>query len=365
MRSKKTILWLCVFALAGCRHSAPTTQPSRTYAVIGIEPGEIALETSYPASIQGKQDIDIFPKVSGFIEKVCVKEGEAVKKGQSLFLLEQVTFQAALQTARANVEAARAAVATAQLTYDSKQELFAREVVSQFDLSMAENQLLTAKAQLAQAEAMEVDAKNNLTYTVVKSPSDGVVGTLPYREGTLVSASMPRPLTVVSDNSRMYVYFSLPESELLTLSRTHGHTGRAIESMPEIRLRLNDGSLYDYTGRIETISGLIDASTGAVSLRAEFPNPEGLLRSGGSGNVMIPVSYADAVVIPQSATFEIQDKIYVYRHVDGTARQTLVSVARENNGRDYIVQSGLAPGEEIVVEGVGLLRDGMEINVQK
>lgn len=365
MRSKKTILLLSLSILVGCKSNVPTTQPSRSYPIMAIQPSAIETRTLYPASIQGKQDIDIFPKVSGFIEKVSVKEGETVRKGQTLFILEQVTYKAALQTAQANVEAAKAAVATARLTYDSKKELFAREVISQFDLSVAENQYLSAQAQLALAEAMEVDARNNLSYTVVKSPANGVVGTLPYREGTLVSPSMPQPLTVVSDNSAMHVYFSLPESELLSMTRRYGQTGAALESMPDVRLELNDGSTYAYPGRIETISGVIDPSTGSVSLRAEFPNTEGLLRSGGSGNVVIPVSYTDAIVIPQSATFELQDKIFVYKNVDGVARQTLIGVARENNGREYIVQSGLAVGDQIVSEGVGLLRDGTEINVQK
>ncbi|MCC8036011.1 MAG: efflux RND transporter periplasmic adaptor subunit [Rikenellaceae bacterium] len=326
---------------------------------VGIS--DIELETAYPANIAGQQDIEIFPKITGFIERVCIREGEVVRKGQTLFMLEQVQHQAALNTARANVEAAKAQVATARLNYQSKLELFSNNVVSQFDLSTAENNMLTAQAQLAQAEAQEVDARNNLSYTLVKSPADGIVGTLPYREGTLVGPSMPKPLTTVSDNSAMHVYFSMPESQLLGLIRRYGSTSAALEHMPDITLRLSDGSVYPVKGRIETISGIIDPSTGAVSVRAGFPNPGGLLRSGGSGNVIIPSTFENALIIPQSATFEIQDKIYAFRSDGGKARQTLISVAKVNNGRDYIVESGLKAGEIIITEGVGMLRDGMEV----
>ncbi|MCD7970799.1 MAG: efflux RND transporter periplasmic adaptor subunit [Alistipes sp.] len=352
-------MWLVLGT--GCTEQPPAPQAG-SYSLTEVSLNNIELETAYPANIAGQQDIEIFPKITGFIERVCVREGEEVRKGQTLFILEQVQHQAALQTARANVEAARAQVATAQLNYDSKRELFANNVVSQFDLSTAQNNLLTAKAQMAQAEAQEVDARNNLSYTLVKSPADGIVGTLPYREGTLVNPSMPRPLTTVSDNSAMHVYFSMPESRLLGMIRRYGSTSAALEQMPDVTLGLSDGSVYPLSGRIETISGVIDPSTGAVSVRAGFPNPGGLLRSGGSGSVIIPSSFENALIIPQSATFEIQDKIYVYRVDTGTARQTLITVAKVNNGRDYIVESGLKAGDMIITEGVGMLRDGMDVS---
>ena len=250
------------------------------------------------------------------------------------------------------------------MTYDSKQELFRQNVVSEFDLSTAHNSLLTAKAQLAQMKAQEVSARNNLSYTVVKSPSNGVVGTLPYRVGALVSASLPEPLTTVSDNSDMYVYFSMTENQLLNLIRRYGSKEEALKQMPEIDLMLNDNSAYSQKGKIETISGVIDRSTGTVSLRAVFPNKEGLLHSGGAGNVVIPVQKNGAVVIPQAATFEIQDKVYVYKVVDGKAQSTPVQVTRVNGGKEFIVDEGLTAGEVIVTEGVGLLREGTPIKAK-
>ena len=214
----KAAVLACCMAAVGCKQ-APMTMGPGEYAVMTIATTDREIPSNYSATIRGRQDIAIYPQVSGTISQLCVNEGQKVAKGQTLFIIDQVPYKAALQTAEANVEAAKAGVATAQLTYDSKKELFARNVVSQFDLSTANNNLLTAKAQLAQAEAQRVNAANTLSYTVVKAPTDGVVGTLPYRVGALVSASIPQPLTTVSDNSEMYVYFSMTENQLLALTR--------------------------------------------------------------------------------------------------------------------------------------------------
>ena len=340
---------------------APTEQGPAQYGVTTIATTDREIQSNYSATIRGRQDIDIYPQVSGTISELRVTEGQSVSKGQTLFIIDQVPYKAALQTAEANVAAAKASVATAQLTYDSKKELFAKSVVSQYDLSTAENTLLTAKAQLAQAEAQRVNAANNLSYTVVKAPANGMVGTLPYRVGALVSASMPQPLTTVSDNSEMYVYFSMTENQLLNLTRKYGSIANTLKNMPDIQLQLNDGSIYDQTGRIESISGIIDTSTGSVQLRAAFPNKGGLLHSGGAGSIILPVNYTDCIVVPQVATFELQDKVYVYKVVDGKATSSMIDVEKINNGREYIVKSGLIPGDVIVAEGVGLLREGTPI----
>ena len=340
---------------------APTEQGPAQYGVTTIATTDREIQSNYSATIRGRQDIDIYPQVSGTISELRVTEGQSVSKGQTLFIIDQVPYKAALQTAEANVAAAKASVATAQLTYDSKKELFAKSVVSQYDLSTAENTLLTAKAQLAQAEAQRVNAANNLSYTVVKAPANGMVGTLPYRVGALVSASIPQPLTTVSDNSEMYVYFSMTENQLLNLTRKYGSIANTLKNMPDIQLQLNDGSIYDQTGRIESISGIIDTSTGSVQLRAAFPNKGGLLHSGGAGSIILPVNSTDCIVVPQVATFELQDKVYVYKVVDGKATSSMIDVEKINNGREYIVKSGLVPGDVIVAEGVGLLREGTPI----
>lgn len=355
------LLAACCLAAAGCQE-APTVQTGAAeYEMITVEPTDRTLSSTYSATIRGRQDIDIYPQVGGTLTQVCVTEGQRVKKGQSLFIIDQVPYRAALQTATANVKAAEAALATARLTYDSRQELYRQNVVSEFDLSTAKNSLLAAEAQLAQAKAQEVNARNNLSYTVVKSPADGVVGTLPYRVGALVGANMPQPLTTVSDNSNMYVYFSMNESQLLNLIRQYGSKDEVLKQMLPIDLILSDRSQYAQKGKIETISGVIDRSTGTVSLRAVFPNENGLLHSGGTGNVVLPVEKSGALVIPQSATFEIQDKRFVYKAVDGKAVSVPVQVTRVNGGKEFIVDEGLAAGDVIVAEGVGLLREGMPV----
>ena len=359
----KAAVWACCLAAVACGQ-APTAMGPGEYAVMTIAQTDREIPTNYSATIRGRQDIDIYPQVSGTIWQLCVNEGQNVSKGQTLFIIDQVPYKAALQTAEANVAAAEASVATAQLTYDSKKELFARKVVSQFDLSTAENNLLTAKAQLAQAEAQRVNAANNLSYTVVKAPSNGVVGTLPYRVGALVSASMPQPLTTVSDNSTMYVYFSMTENQLLNLTRRYGSIAETLKNMPDVQLLLNDGSLYELSGRVESISGVIDTSTGSVSLRAAFPNPNGLLHSGGSGNVVLTSTFKDCIVVPQNATFEIQDKVFAYKVMDGKAVSAPLTVEKISDGKEYIVTSGLVPGDVIVTEGVGLMREGTPIRAK-
>lgn len=354
-----------VLTLAGCKNTAEYSQPIPEYAAMTVAPANKTLSTSYPASIRGRQDIEILPQVSGFITRLCVEEGQPVKKGTLLFVIDQVPYQAALTTARANVEAAGAGVATAQLAYESKKELFDKNVVSDYELKMAENNLLTAKAQLAQAKAQELSAANNLSYTEVRSPANGVIGTLPYRTGALVSASIPQPLTTVSDNSEMYVYFSMTENQLLSLVRQYGSKDKALKSMPMIELQLNDRTVYPDKGVIETISGVVDPSTGSVSVRGVFPNKTGLLHSGSSGNIILSSVHQDGIVIPRSATFEIQDKVFVYRIIEGKTHSVQINVERLSGGQDYIVTSGLAVGDEIITEGVGLLRDDMPVAVKK
>ena len=357
-----TLAISCLFFVS-CKE-VQQAQVEQKYEVSKVGLSSRTLERNYTASIEGKQDIDIYPQVSGFITKVVASEGGVVKKGETLFVIDQVPYIAALNTSKANLEAAKATVATAQLTYDSKKELFAQNVISKFELQMAENNLLTAKAQLAQMDALLVNAKNNLSYTTVKSPCNGVLGTLPFRAGSLVGPTIPQPLTTVSDNSEMFIYFSMTEKQLLELVRTYKSIDSALMSMPSIELKLSDGSIYDFKGRIESISGVIDPITGAVSLRSVFPNEGRLLHSGGAGSINIPYNKENVIVIPQVATFEIQDKVFVYKVVDGIATSTMINVAPFSNGKEYIVESGLSVGDVIVAEGVGLMRNGTPITAE-
>lgn len=358
-----TILALCAAVLAGCKDDS-SSKKTREYNVMVLHPTSRELSSSYSATIRGKQDIDIRPKVSGYITEIHVKEGARVNKGQTLFIIDQTQYESELQTAIANVNVAKAAVAASELTLDSKEQLYTQKIISSYDLQMARTTLARDKATLAQAQANLTKAQNNFNYTLVKSPVDGVVGSLPFRVGTLVSPSDATPLTAVSDNSEMYVYFSMTESQVLSLTRQYGTLENVLKNMPDISLQLSDGSIYQHKGRIEAISGIIDPTTGSLSVRAKFPNRERLLLSGGSGNVIVPHNRSNCIVIPQSATYEVQDKVYAYQYCSGKAVSRIVNVFEISNGREYVVQNGIAEGDTLVVEGVGLLKDGAQVNIR-
>lgn len=357
------LILMCCVILNSCKEAPKQTMAASEYKVLKVEPTNKLLSSSYSATFSGKQSVEIRPQVAGVITEVCIKEGAMVKKGQPLFIIDQVPYKAALQTAKANVASAKAGVATSQLTVDSKKALFAQNVVSSFDLQQAENDLLVRKAALAQADAQEVNAQNNLSYTVVKSPLDGVASMIPYRVGTLVSSTIATPLVTVCDDSEMYTYFSMTEEELRAITPVSGSTSDIIKSIPVVQLKLKDGSIYPENGVIDAISGIISQSTGSISLRASFPNKDRAIRSGGSGNVVVPYQKDNCIVIPQAATFEIQDKIYVYKVVNGKAEATRVVAFRINDGKEYIIESGVSAGDMIVAEGVGLVRDGASIKV--
>lgn len=329
-----------------------------------VSMGETDLNASYPATIKGKTDIQIRPQISGFITKVHVDEGQHVSKGQLLFTIDQVQYQAAVDQAQAQVNSATTAVETAQLTADSKQHLFDRNIISEYENQLAKNTLAQAKAQLATAQAALVSARKNLAYTQVTSPSDGVVGSIPNREGSLASPSMVQPLTTVSDNNDVYAYFALNEKDILSL--TNGgevSLNERIKEMPEVTLRLADGSEYPYKGKVATVSGVIDNTTGTATVRALFDNPNGMLRSGSTGQILIPTVQESVLIIPQKATFEIQDRKFVYVVNDSNKTvSTPITVAPQNDGKNFVVTSGLTPGQRIAVEGVGsTLREGMTI----
>lgn len=332
-------------------------------AVETITPGTIELENLYPATIKGKTDIDVRPMISGNITAVHVDEGAHVRKGQVLFTIDQVPYQAAVDQARAAVNVARTAVETAQISVNSNRALRAKNIISEHAMQISENQLAQAKAQLAQAEAGLTNALKNMSYTTVTAPSSGVVGSIPLRVGALASPS-GQALTTVSDNSEVYAYFSLTERQILDLTNG-GETSlnAAIAKMPAVRLKLANGSIYPQEGKVATVSGVIDASTGASTVRALFGNSNGVLRSGSTGSIIIPEVYTDAIIIPQSATSELQGNRYAYVvDANNTLHQTPIEVLANQDGKNFVVTAGLKPGDVIVTQGVGTIaRDGVTI----
>ncbi len=352
MKSRIVLFAFCLALLSGCGNKGNDTGKVPEYAVQELQKSTANLTTAYPATIKGKQDVEIRPQVSGFITKLCVDEGASVRKGQVLFIIDPTQYEAAVRTAQAAVATAEAAVRTQQITVDNKRELNKKNIISDYDLSMAENTLAQSQAQLAQAKAQLTTARQNLSFTQVKSPSDGVINNIPYRLGALVSPSIATPMTTVSEIDEVYVYFSMTEKELLAMTKSGSTIKEEISKIPAIKLQLIDGTEYSIEGKVDAITGVIDQSTGSVSMRAIFPNKEHILRSGGTANVLIP----------QSATVEIQDKKFVYvLQPDNTVKYTEINIFNLDNGKEYLVTSGLNAGDKIVIEGVQSLKDGQTV----
>ena len=326
------------------------------FAVEAVKATSSNQSEQYPATIKGLQDIEVRPQVSGLIVKLCVDEGATVRKGQALFQIDPTQYKAAYDQAAASVKSAKANLETITATERNKKMLHDQKIISDFEYQTAVNNLLTAKANLAQAEAAYTAAKQNLDFCTVKSPSDGVIGTFPYRIGALVSPS-------VSEIGDMYVYFSMTEKQLLDLTRAGGTLKEQLEKMPAVKLQLADGTMYDAEGKIDAVSGVIDQTTGSVSMRAIFPNKQNILRSGGMANVVFPYTMSEIILIPQTATQEIQDKKFVYvLQPDSTLKHTEIQISNLNDGKNYIVTGGLKEGDQIVVEGVQTLQDGQKIS---
>lgn len=343
---------------------AQQQMPAPAIATQTVAYSDIDLSQSYPATIKGKTDIEIRPQVSGFITQVLVDEGQRVQKGQTLFVLDQVQYQAAVDQAAAAVSAAQTALKSAQMTADQKQALFDKNIISEYENQLAKNDLANAKSNLATANATLTSARKNLAYTVVTAPSAGVIGSMPFREGSLASPSMAQPLTTVSDNSQVYAYFSLTEKDILDMTENGTKSlEQQIAQMPAVKLQLADGSIFPVEGKVATVSGVIGTGTGAATVRALFDNPNGMLRSGSTGQIVIPMHEENVIVIPQKATFELQDRKFVYVVNDSNkVVSTPVTISKINDGKVYVVTSGLEPGNVIAVEGVGnKLRPNMEI----
>lgn len=352
------------FMLCCCGQSQQEDSPQAIYETSIVKPESRTLESFYPTTIQGRQDVDVFAQITGKIVKVCVTEGQTVKKGQTLFVIDPVPFQAAYNTAKANVNEARARLATARMNYQANQKLYDSKIIGRVEYRTTQNALAQAQAVLEQRLAELQSAGNNLTYTKVVSPSDGVVGTLPYHAGSLVSASMQQPLTRVSDNQEVWAFFTMNETQFLSLIEQYGSKEKALAAMPDVTLQLSNGKKYPVPGRITNISGLIDPTTGSVTLKAVFRNSRGLLYSGFTGNVCIPSINKRSMVVPQSATYEMQDKHFIYKVVGGKAIATPIIVLPISNGKEFIVTSGLKPGDMIVSGGIANIKDGMEIKTR-
>ena len=362
MKKNKILMFAAaavMFASCGGGGGRPTFGDNE-YPVVTVGTSSTQMQTTYPATIKGVQDVQISPKVQGFITQINVKEGQTVGAGQVLFVLDNATYQAQVRQSQAQVNTAQASCNTSKLSFENAQKLYENKVIGDFELQSATNSYESAKAALALAQAGLASAKEMLSFCYVKSPAAGVVGTLPFKKGALVNTASV--LTTVSNNSQMEVYFSLTEKDALAMAQAEGGQKAALGAMPNVQLQLADGSVYAHEGKVTKMSGVIDPATGSIQVIALFPNPEKMLKSGGSGAIIIPKSNSDAIVIPQACVSEVQNKKFVYLlGKDNKVKYTEIKVDPQNDGNNYVVTDGLKVGDKFVTNGITKLTDGMEI----
>ncbi|UMB61169.1 efflux RND transporter periplasmic adaptor subunit [Lutibacter sp. A80] len=331
------------------------------YKVLTVAKKDIELYREFPVTIEGTENIQIFPKVEGFIEKVHVDEGEYVQKGQLLFSLNAPEYAQELLSTKAAVSSAKANVSSAQVNVEKAKPLVEREIISKFELTSTENSLTAAKAVLEQAQANYSNAQTNFNYTKIKAPVSGYIGSLPYKLGSLVNSNITEPLTTVSNIKQVYAYFSINEKTYLEFTKEG-----LLKSMNEVSLLLPDYTAFNQKGKIQTVSGQVDEETGSFNVRAIFNNPDNLLRTGNSATIQLPRTIEGAYLIPQSATYEIQGGVYVYLVNDQSQVQSKkITVTATNSGQAYIVTAGLKDGDQVVLEGISGLSSGKEIKPVK
>jgi membrane fusion protein (multidrug efflux system) len=356
-----------IILLVGCaqQQATPVPQPSSA-EVITIGTASATNGHDYTATLQGKTDVEIRPQVDGFLENVLIDEGQYVTAGQLLFKINDQPFRAQLNNAAASLQAAEAAITNAQLEIDKLTPLVQNKVVSDYQLKVAKEAHKIAEANATQASAVVASAKISLGYTLVKAPVSGYIGRLPKKRGSLVSPTDPQPLTNLSDVHEVYAYFSLGETDFINFkSQYQGSTlNDKLKQLPAVTLVLADNSTYPQQGRIDMIDGQFDKGTGAITLRAVFPNAQSLLRSGNTGKVRLQQQYNNALLVPQSATVEVQDKIFVYAVGDSNkVSRQLINIAGKS-GTDYIVKNGVKLGDRIVFSGLDHLAEGIVIQPQ-
>lgn len=370
MKLKILLIVSCIsFSLISCTKSNKQQMPFQAqtapqqYPTEVITSGEVTIESVYPAVIRGQEDIEIRPRIDGFIDRIFIDEGSIVKKGQTLFQINSPQSVAALATAKAAISTSEANLNTAKLNVDRMRPLAEKNIISNVQLQTYENQYATARASLDQAYATLEQSEATLGWTQVKSPVDGIAGAIPYRQGSLVNST--NVLTTIANTNNVFAYFSLNEKELMDLLNNYeGKTqSEKIKNMPPVTLILADGTVYPDKGKIETISGVVNTSTGTANFRAEFTNAKGFLRSGTSGQVSIPRQLENVFRIPQKATFELQDKTLVYKVQGDSVVQTVVIVQPTADGQNYAVTDGLKQGDRIVTDGIVTLSNGKKIKV--
>ena len=354
----------CLLASCGNKSNTPSLSEAKPYGVITIVPRTTVIYSDFPATIQGQQNVEIRPQIDGYMQALYVDEGSVVKKGQLLFRISAPLYEQGVRTAEANIKIAQADLNAAQMEVNKVKPLVEKNIISSYELQSAQYTLQSKQAALAQANATLINARTNLSYATIYSPADGVVGLIPFKIGSLVSGTTTQPLTTVSNIQKIYAYFSINEKQQLDfLTNAKGNTlQEKLATLPPVTLLLANGIAFDQKGRIETIGGLVNVPTGSVAFRATFQNPGGLIRSGSSATVQIPQTIDTALLVPPSATWQIQGKLFIYVAApDNTIHSTAIQVNSNTSGHSYVVVQGLKRGDKVVVEGVGNLTEGLAI----
>lgn len=362
------ILLLAIF-LAGCagKNSQNQAAPPPSLPVLRLVSSNETTYQEFPASIQGTVDLEIRPQISGILEKIFVNEGARVEKGEPLFKIDERPFQEAVNNANGLLESAKASLINAQLEVEKLTPLVTNKVIADFQLKTAKANYQSAKANVEQARAAVATANINLGYTLIKAPVNGFVGRLPKKQGSLISVSDLTPLTLLSDAHEVHVYFSLGEDDFISFNDKYPGKSIAerLKKLPGVSLVLSDKTVYQQEGRIDMVDGQFDKQTGSIALRATFPNPQGLLKSGNTGKLRLSMIHQGAVLVPQSSTIEIQDKMFVYTMDGGNKVSKTPITILGTSGTNYLVKEGLKAGDQIVFDGIDKLKEGEVIKPEK
>lgn len=346
------------------KNSTPPSGMIKDYPVLTLTAVSDTVHQDFPATIEGQQVIEIRPMISGYIQEIYVNEGDHVKKGQLLFRIRNPMYEQQVNTAKASISRAEADVNTARMEIDKVKPLVDKQIVSEYRLRTAELQLESRQAALEQARAELANAEANLAYTIIRSPQDGIIGMIPFKTGALVNSNMTQPLTTLSDITNVFAYFSWNEKQLLDfLSHSPGESMEdKMKNIPAATLILANATEYPEKGRIEMASGLISTETGSAIFKAVFPNNNGLIRSGSSATIRVPEVLDSVLMVPQSATYELQDKRFIYKVGEGNKVSAVsITATPSDDGRHFLVTDGLASGDRVVIEGVTSLKEGTEI----
>ena len=380
MKNFKTQVWVCLTAMmafmVSCGVDVPKEKPS-SFETMTVQKTDIEVPMKFSAKMKGQADVTITPQVSGQLMKIYVTEGQQVSKGQTLFAIDSRNAQHELESARANLQAAnanlQAAISqanSAKLEYESNKNLYDKQIVSNYMLEsslntykQAQATVSQARAAVSQAKAAVNHAKVNLGFCTITSPVSGVIGEITVYAGDQVSPMTQ--LTIVSGNRQMEAEFSVPESIVEAMASsgvTQSEKARLLAEMPDVTFVMKNGTEYQHKGRVSSLTGVVNATTGSLACKAVFPNPDGHLYSGIQGTVMMPYSQHDVMVIPQSAVVRLQDKTLVYKvKADSTATAVTVMTTDAGNGKDVIVSEGLNVGDRIVTVGANNVQEGQRV----